>query len=125
MSAHALASKLRRAMRNGTGATFSNEQLQQLGNAELYKYVVKNKYGGQLPGREDVVKALTDAAAAEPKQAAVDGQSADNYPLPDRLALESRRAAEAAASGANANGGARSGWGMLRPAQAILPGHNG
>lgn len=37
MTAHSIASKFRRAIRNGTGATFTNEQLQEMAGYGLLK----------------------------------------------------------------------------------------
>lgn len=61
-------------------------------------------------------------AAAAPAKAAVDGQSAEAVPIPDQIKADVYAKSATAAAGANANGGAISGWGGLRPARAILPG---
>lgn len=60
--------------------------------------------------------------ATEPAASAVDGRSATNDPIPDLIELSDKLKADAAAEGANANGGPKSGWNMLRPARAIPPG---
>ena len=64
-------------------------------------------------------------AANSPLKASQDGLSAEAVPIPDQIAADIYAKGATAASGVNAQGGARSGWGLLRPAQAILPGHNG
>lgn len=43
------------------------------------------------------IAAITDETAAGPKSAAVDGNSVNSHPIPDLLALEKQRAANAQA----------------------------
>ena len=65
---------------------------------------------------------LIAEAATAPASASVDGQSATAVPVDQQIAADVYAKSATTASGANANGGARTGWGALRPARAILPG---
>lgn len=64
-------------------------------------------------------------AAEGPKRAKRDGQEAESHDLSELIKAEQHLASVAAATGTNANGGKKSGWGMLRPARAIPPGATG
>lgn len=60
--------------------------------------------------------------ATRPQTANVGGRSAAQVPIADQIAADQYAKASAAASGSNANGGPKSGWGMLRTAKVIPPG---
>jgi hypothetical protein len=74
-----------------------------------------------VPDLTDQLDTL-DQAIADPAAASVDGQSVTANPVPAVIEGIKFRQEVAAATGTNANGGKRSGWGGLRPAQAVLPG---
>jgi hypothetical protein len=61
-------------------------------------------------------------AANEVASATVDGQSATAVPIDQQIAAAKFKAAQDALAGANAGGGAKSGWGALRPAVARFKG---
>lgn len=68
--------------------------------------------------------AAAAAAAAEDgvQSASVDGNSAMQLDPMKQLDVADRIEARSALTGSNASGGAKSGWRMLRPAQALPPG---
>ena len=45
-----------------------------------------------MPDTPDEIADLTDAAAAGPQSASVDGRAASSHPIPDLIALEKHRA---------------------------------
>lgn len=62
------------------------------------------------------------SAAQQPARAQTDMGSADAHPLPDLIQADQYLAGLTGVTGSNDNGGAKSGWGRLRTARAILPG---
>jgi hypothetical protein len=82
-----------------------------------------------MPDNSEAISEATsealEQAVADPQAATVDGQSVDARPLPDLIAADKYAKARAALRGANANGGPRSGWNALRPAQAVYGGDGG
>lgn len=71
---------------------------------------------------DDLTDHIADAAQ-EPAEASVDGQTVKAVPIADKiLADQYAKAQDAVAGGDNAQGGPRSGWGMLRPSRQIPPG---
>lgn len=71
-----------------------------------------------MPLDPDDINDRLSEMADEPSAAASDGQSANNQPIPDVIALHQHAAASDALSGTNQNGGPASGWGCLRIARA-------
>ncbi len=57
---------------------------------------------------------IIEQVAAEPAKAEVDGQKAENHPLPDLIALENHQAGKEAVAGASPKGGRRSAFNALR-----------
>lgn len=84
--------------------------------------------GERIPWGRSPVPDLTDQldtldqAIADPAAASVDGQQVTDKTGADRIALVKFRQEVAATTGTNPQGGKRSGWGGMRPAQAKLPG---
>lgn len=74
-----------------------------------------------MPDLTDQLDTL-DQAIADPAAASVDGQQVTDKTGADRIALVKFRQEVAATTGTNPQGGKRSGWGGMRPAQAKLPG---
>jgi hypothetical protein len=64
-------------------------------------------------------------AAEGPKRAKRDGQEAESHDLDQLIKADQYLRATSAGSGTNANGGEKSGWGMLRPARGVPPGATG
>jgi hypothetical protein len=63
-------------------------------------------------------------AAASPASASVDGQSASAHSIEDQIkAAEYLKQQEAIDSGANEQGGKKSGWRGVRAARPIFPAH--
>ena len=61
------------------------------------------------------------ANAAEPLQAASDGQQAQQVPIPDQIAANNYATGASALSGTNDNGGSKSAWACTRTAR-VKPG---
>jgi len=78
-----------------------------------------------VPTSAEILDAAAASAAAGVLSATVDGQSATAMNPLDQLKLADAIAAREALAGANAAGGARSGWNRLRPSKAIPPGTTG
>lgn len=60
--------------------------------------------------------------AAGPQSASQDGRSASAHSIPDQILAHTHKKNADAVEGTNAQGGAKSGWRTLRPAQVVLPG---
>lgn len=64
---------------------------------------------------------IADLAAA-PSNVTTDGLSISERPIDEVIDAKEYLDRKAALTGANANGGSRSGWGSLRPARVVPPG---
>jgi hypothetical protein len=71
---------------------------------------------------DTVQEAIEQTAKAGVESVSVDGQTAKAIPLAQLLEADRYLAGKTALTGTNANGGPRSGWGMLRPAKVVPPG---
>lgn len=60
-----------------------------------------------MPDTSDEIADLTDAAAAGPASASIDGRSASQHRIPDLIALENHRAAQTANTPSNGHFGLR------------------
>jgi hypothetical protein len=74
------------------------------------------------PTAQEILDAAAQNAADGVQSAQADGQSATAMDPIKQLQAADRIAAQKSASGTNANGGPKSGWGMCRNARAIPPG---
>jgi hypothetical protein len=74
------------------------------------------------PTAQEIADAAATAAAEGVASASGDGESATAMDPEKQLDIADRLAAREIAAGTNRNGGAVSGWAMLRPARVIPPG---
>lgn len=71
---------------------------------------------------DDIIEAATTAASEGVLSTTVDGRSATAMDPLTLIKVADQLQSRELLRGVNANGGAKSGWSMLRPARAIPPG---
>lgn len=74
------------------------------------------------PTPDDIAAAAAEIAATGVQSVTTDGQTTVAMDPLKQIEAADRLSARDLLAGANPQGGARTAWGMLRPAQAILPG---
>ena len=75
-----------------------------------------------MPELSELTEEALEKAAVRPSSYSVDGETTIAQPIPHQIELDKYAEQKAALAGTNPNGGLKSGWNSLRPAQAILPG---